>query len=776
MKAQKRLTATQQWCWPIDLTLYDRSPLLSEAEEIQLGLLLQRFEDKHSHWPEQARKALERLVRPIQDALDITHADKTARSCIVCLLLREMYRRRTSFWAWTQEVWLEILCTDLASFQRSHRGPTQCRQLVIALSYLLCGFSRLHALGQVTQTSLASKIFGRPALDAAVQPVCQELLRLGFGAWKLKQEIPRTLCEIFLANRSPRLEDLSTEVLESVRKEALALYLKTNLATVSHALASLGYLSRPLAKWVKEGERFGNVDTQEGVAPQWASWCQRWRDTSSLVPKSRQKLSLYLLQAGRWLAEVHPDITEPAQWTRDLAAEFVAAVDHWCVGQWTRTHKIPADKVGRPMMARSKAHHLAAMRIFFRDCQEWGWIPRHFDTRRCFATPRAIRALIVPDPRLIADDVWAKLLWAALHLAPDDLPHSVYQGSAETPRSRGSWYPLEMVKAMAIVWLFAGLRSDEWCRLQVGCMHWQRDDQVVAESGELLKKGAVCYLTVPVNKTSSSFVKAVDRVVGEAIEQWELVRPAQAAQPDPKTGEMVQYLFSYRGIRVGKGFLNRSLIPLLCRKAGVPRSDTRGNITSHRARSTIASQLFNAREPMTLFDLKEWLGHLWLSSTQHYAKRSATKVAKAYEKAGYFERNVRTIEVLIDQDAVISGAAAQGVSWKFYDLGHGYCTYDFFDTCPHRMACAKCAFYRPKGSMQAQLLEGKANLQLMLQEIPLTEDERTAVDDGIVAMEKLCQQLANVPTPAGPTPNQIAEGNRKPVAFISAQQVQRKQT
>jgi integrase len=62
-------------------------------------------------------------------------------------------------------------------------------------------------------------------------------------------------------------------------------------------------------------------------------------------------------------------------------------------------------------------------------------------------------------------------------------------------------------------------------------------------------------------------------------------------------------------------------------------------ITSHRARSTIASQLYNSREPMSLFDLQEWLGHRSPNATQYYAKVSPTKLAKKYEKAGYFERN-----------------------------------------------------------------------------------------------------------------------------------------
>jgi hypothetical protein len=43
------------------------------------------------------------------------------------------------------------------------------------------------------------------------------------------------------------------------------------------------------------------------------------------------------------------------------------------------------------------------------------------------------------------------------------------------------------------------------------------------------------------------------------------------------------------------------------------------------------------------------------------------------------------------------------------------------------------------------------------QEIPLTEAEVAAVDDGITAFEKLLTQLADVPTPAGPTPRQLEE-------------------
>ena len=308
-----------------------------------------------------------------------------------------------------------------------------------------------------------------------------------------------------------------------------------------------------------------------------------------------------------------------------------------------------------------------------------------------------------------------------------------------------TYYPMEMIRAVTVVWLFAGIRGDEIRRLRLGCVRWQEDNG-----------SSVCFLDVPVNKTATAFTKPVDGIVGQAINAWEKVRPAQEKLCDDKTGEMVDFLFLHRMRPLGGFFLNHFLIPRLCRKAGVPQHDLRGKITGHRARSTIATQLFNAKEPMSLYELQEWLGHRMLSSTQRYAKITPTKLMKSYADAGYFSRNLRAIEVLIDQEKVRSGVAADE-AWKFYDLGHGYCTYDFFDQCPHRMACAKCSFYMPKGSTAAALLEGKSNLLRMRQEIPLSDAELAALDDGVSALESLLSRLADVPTPAGPTPLELRE-------------------
>jgi hypothetical protein len=129
-------------------------------------------------------------------------------------------------------------------------------------------------------------------------------------------------------------------------------------------------------------------------------------------------------------------------------------------------------------------------------------------------------------------------------------------------------------------------------------------------------------------------------------------------------------------------------------------------------------------------------------------------LSKAYSEAGYFARNIRTIEVLVDRDAVTSGVAANGQPWQYYDLGQGCCIYSFFEQCPHRVGCARCDFYTPKTSSKAQLLEAKDNLQRMLSSIPLTDDERAAVDDGQGALDRLLERLADATAPRQ-TPRQI---------------------
>ena len=555
-------------------------------------------------------------------------------------------------------------------------------------------------------------------------------------------QLPGVLSQALLINRSPRLADLTTEAfgLLHAHPAACGRQHHTTLYALQKAAASLGYCDAP----VRPGRM--HMPVIEGASPEWAGWVERWHATSPLTPKVRAIIRTIVAKAGRWLAAEYPEITEPGQCTRETCAAWVAAVDRMAVGDYVQRHDHLRGRAGKPVAPRTKAHMLMATRTFFRDCQEWEWFPRRFDPSRALALPRSVGALIGTDPRVITDDVWAKLLWAGLNIEAADLPGT----------SAGSYYPMELIRAFTLTWLFSGLRSDEISRLRVGCVRWQHDGlPIPGNSREILAEDAVCLLDIPVNKTGTAFTKPVDPIIGQAIEAWQALRPAQPPRLDRKTSEYVDLLFSVRAHPVGKTYINRTIIPALCAKAGLPTADVRGNITSHRARSTIASQLYNAKEPMTLFELQAWLGHRTPTTTQHYAKITPNTLTRAYTEAGYFARNIRTIEVLLDREAVTSGAAAGGEPWQYYDLGHGLCSYTFFEQCPHRMACAKCDFYTPKSSGKAQLLEAKDNLQRMLASIPLTDEERAAVDDGQAALDALLGRLADIPAPAGATSRQL---------------------
>jgi hypothetical protein len=89
------------------------------------------------------------------------------------------------------------------------------------------------------------------------------------------------------------------------------------------------------------------------------------------------------------------------------------------------------------------------------------------------------------------------------------------------------------------------------------------------------------------------------------------------------------------------------------------------------------------------------------------------------------------------------------------------------------MACARCPYYRPKESIRDQLVEGKANLVHMLEFVRLTEEEKLLVTEGIELHQELIERLADLPTPAGPTPREL-ESQRQDVAkLIPLQSVQR---
>ncbi|MNB64009.1 site-specific tyrosine recombinase XerC [compost metagenome] len=674
------------------------------------------------------RQRLSRLIFPLRAALKWMNAASTPSNSAIHDIIMAMHQLEKTYWSWTQEDWICVLCSSEKAFRSKYGSSGNCRQYVLAIAWLLCGFNRLEAVGCFYHYRLSVKVFGRPVTDAAINKLQENMQRLGFV--DADNNIRNALLLCMLCQRQVDPEKLELETLRRVIVFGPA-YMRRSAATLSRVFAAMGQFPAGIDHRILERRRpHEEYRATSNVPEEWLRWCERWRKTAVKAPSSELSTWYRILQCGRWLKATYPDIHSPADWSRDIALEYVTAVCNMKIGQWSEPRHMYKNRIGQLMTASARAGILQAIRVFFRDLQEWGLITVRFDPVRTFRLPRSIRASIGPAPRVVADDIWSKIVWAGLNLQEQDLQYG------EQLYYR---YPFSMVRALCVLWLFGGLRRDEILRMRTGCIRWQNDEH---QGGS-----RICLLDVPVNKTSTAFTKPVDPIVGEYIDCWEKERNIQPEQLDLKTGELVSYLFMHKAARISQSYINKSLIPMLCRKAGVPNEDIRGTITSHRARATIASQLFNAKEPLGLFELQRWLGHSSPSSTQHYIDITPTKLAGSLSKAGYFERNRRMISVLIDQDAISSGQVQKGEPWRYYDLGHGLCSYDFFEQCPHRMACAKCSFYLPKSSSEAQYIEGRQNLLKMMQEIPLTDDEQAAVDNDIGAIDKLLGKLKNIETP-----------------------------
>lgn len=376
-------------------------------------------------------------------------------------------------------------------------------------------------------------------------------------------------------------------------------------------------------------------------------------------------------------------------------------------------------------MPHSRSRFVYAVRRFMLDYESWGWGKLKFSPARHLSTPDTPLFRQGVNPRVIDDPVWLKLVWASLNLRKEDLLSEIH-------------YPLSMLQAMAVIWTHAGLRQNELIRLAMNCVTPQADD-ILQENGSAIPAGTLCYLSVPAGKTSKAFVKPVSSVVKKYVDIWLSERPQeQAALTDERTGEKVRFLFQYRGKAVGRDIINRTVIPVLCARAGMPVEDSRGPITSHRGRVSAVTALASVPQGMSLYELMQWSGHSSPQSTMHYIRIRPTQLAASFVKA---DRVAHMMSVLIDHDPLAVSLTGPAI---YYDLGDSYCMNPFWSNCPHRMACIGCDFNLPKQSARGLLLESKASVKRYLEEVPLTVDERAIVEGDTEKLEAALRKSGKV--------------------------------
>ena len=225
-----------------------------------------------------------------------------------------MYRSRSTYWAWTSDQWHDIVGASHAAYKERGAGSrSYARNGLLSAAYLLCDYHEVHALGKYDRVALAYRVFGRDRVDAEVSRVLAMLLQWGYSRFS-RSGMRMAMCEVFIENRSPRLEDITYEVLDRLRVDGERFNrVRSCIHRLSRALAGLGIIPRALGMW---GDGCNGVHgwATTGVFPQWTSYVERWYATTTISPKARKGYYRKLLLVGCWATITHPDAASPEAW------------------------------------------------------------------------------------------------------------------------------------------------------------------------------------------------------------------------------------------------------------------------------------------------------------------------------------------------------------------------------------------------------------------------------------------------------------------------------
>jgi integrase len=638
---------------------------------------------------------------------------------------------------WTIEEWRHI--------RRWYGGDNGLALTLVAVrGYGIASSEPLHPLfRECHRAPLAFRLFGQEAVRGAHARLRDAMMSLGYRDAGTSYIIPRCVAELLVWHGKPDLDMVTDESIARFVDDKPTTSTLSALHGVSMGLVRLGILTKPV-DYSRRPERVQSAMVGPGrdrpdiasCPAEWLAWADRWFSQSDLALETRRTVRSVLVVAGRWLAREHPSVTMPSQWTLDIAHSWIKHVCERTAGEGVPPGRL-IPNFGQPIAPTSKSKFIFGVRSFFRDILDWEWIERKFNPLRAFRLPKQIRRAVGPNPRPLDDAVWLKLRAAALTLGPQDLPPG--------PRGRSSLLPLPMVQAVAAAWTFSGCRSSEIHRLGLDCTYYEDvPEQTDPVSGEVLPAFRQAMLRVPANKTSGEFVKPIEGPLAEAIERWRQARQQQPRSVDRVTQRQTDYLFCNRGRMLSRTFLNRTLIPILLNKAGLDARDSRGAITSHRARTTLATKLYSPKSGMAAVEVMKWLGHTDLATGRYYVELTPMRLMTAFHRSVALSDNLRLVGVLADTNP------GPGEPVLRYDLGHGWCTNPAYAMCAHRMACARCSFYEPAAAMRERLEQQSGRYLHLLHELRLADDEQAAVSGDREAVQRLLKRLQREPTPGTP--------------------------
>lgn len=212
-----------------------------------------------------------------------------------------MLRRKTSFWEWSHQEWIETLGITQAA--RKKYQALSMHASLMDIAYLLGGVSDLRGVDEKRNiTEMAGHVFGAKGIELEFQKITAILVgKSGRGyseGYNSIQPIKYCLCTLFLLNRSPCLEDLSLNVLQMATTPPYALP-AAHVRRIQIALQELGLMTFREEQPVPSSMFISRLDTHD-VHSVWLEWCGAWFNHAMELPLKRRRRYLdTLLMVGR---------------------------------------------------------------------------------------------------------------------------------------------------------------------------------------------------------------------------------------------------------------------------------------------------------------------------------------------------------------------------------------------------------------------------------------------------------------------------------------------
>ena len=215
-----------------------------------------------------------------------------------------------SWWGWTPWEWARLCGGSAREFVAAQPLPVEpsVRPFVVALAYLLGGFTDFHRLGTFNRLHLACLIFGEHTVEESLRQASEVLDRWGYrDSTGVKHRLRGVFSQALLLNRSPRLEDLDTAAFVALRAHpATDGHQGSMLYALQRVVAALGHCDPPVRTGYNHAPRI------EGTDPAWAHWIERWHATSTLTPRVRATIRTQMAKTGRGLPPSTPGSPSPA--------------------------------------------------------------------------------------------------------------------------------------------------------------------------------------------------------------------------------------------------------------------------------------------------------------------------------------------------------------------------------------------------------------------------------------------------------------------------------